>query len=62
MAELPGALPRDVPNYHEREAAHLRTLAETATTRRIKERLLKEAEQHELLARELAAAMSEGTV
>ena len=54
MAELPRAFPRDVPNYHERQAAHLRTLAETATTRAVKDRLLREAEQHDELAREVA--------
>ena len=48
---LPRALPRDVPDYHERQAAHFRALAETATTARIKARLLHEAEQHERTAR-----------
>lgn len=48
---LPRALPRDVPDYHERQAAHFRTLAETATTRQVKARLLAEAEQHEQIAR-----------
>ena len=41
---LPRALPRDVPDYHERQAAHFRALAETTTTRRVKTRLLREAE------------------
>jgi hypothetical protein len=49
--KLPNALPRDVPNYHEREAAHLRALADSATTRAVKDRLLREAEEHEELAR-----------
>ena len=44
------ALPRDTPDYHARQAAHLRALAEHATTVRIKARLLREAEQHECLA------------
>ena len=44
------ALPRDVPDYHARQAAHLRALAENATTNRLKARLLDEAEQHERLA------------
>jgi hypothetical protein len=44
------ALPRDVPDYHARQAAHLRALAENATTARLKARLLGEAEQHERLA------------
>ena len=48
---LPRALPRDVPDYHERQAAQFRALAETATTRREKARLLHEAEEHEQIAR-----------
>jgi len=44
---LPRALPRDVPDYHERQAAHFRALAETATTRRAKARLLREAEKED---------------
>ena len=44
------ALPRDVPDYHARQAAHLRALAQNATTARLKARLLDEAEQHERLA------------
>lgn len=55
-ARLPQSLPRDVPNYHEREASHLRALAETTTTHAIKERLLREAEEHEELARYFAEA------
>ena len=38
------ALPRDVPDYHARQAAHLRALAASATTARLKARLLKQAE------------------
>jgi hypothetical protein len=49
--KLPRALPRDVPDYHGRQAAHFRALASTATTARVKARLLREAEQHEQLAR-----------
>ena len=49
---LPRALPRDVPTYHERQAAHFRALASTATTARIRARLLNEAEGHEKLARD----------
>jgi len=41
------ALPREVPDYHARQAAHLRALAENATTARQKNRLVKEAERHE---------------
>lgn len=50
----PRALPRDVPNYHEREAGHLRALAETATTEGVRARLLKQAEEHERLGEEMA--------
>jgi len=49
---LPRALPRDVPTYHERQAAHFRALASTATTAPVKARLLSEAEEHEKLARD----------
>ena len=56
MSELPRALPRDVPDYHQRQAAHLRALAETATTRAVKERLLQEAERHEEMVGEIADA------
>ena len=45
------ALPRDAPGYHERQAARLRDLASAATTSPVKERLLREAEQHERMAR-----------
>ena len=48
---LPRAIPRDVPDYHERQAAHFRALASTATTAGVKARLLREAEQHEQIAR-----------
>jgi hypothetical protein len=44
------ALPMDVPDYHARQAAHLRALAENATTAGLKARLLEEAEQHDRLA------------
>ena len=43
-------LPRDVPGYHARQAAHLRALAENATTPRLKARLIEQAEEHERLA------------
>ncbi len=48
--KLPRALPRDVPDYHERQAAHFRALASTATTARVKTRLLREAKEHEQIA------------
>jgi len=44
------ALPRDVPDYHARQAAHLRALAESATTPRVKARLLEQAEELERIA------------
>jgi hypothetical protein len=44
------ALPREVPDYHARQAAHLRALAESATTARLTARLIDEAEQQERLA------------
>ena len=44
------ALPRDVPDYHTRQAAHLRALAENAPTARLKARLLREADEHDRLA------------
>src|SRR6266566_7918027 len=43
------ALPRDVPDYHARQAAHLRALAVNATPTRLKARLLDQAEQHDRL-------------
>lgn len=48
--KLPRALPRDVPNYHSRQAAHFRVLASQATTVRAKTQLLQEAEGHERVA------------
>jgi len=48
---LLGALPEDVPDYHERQAAHLRALAANTTTAPIKARLLDAAQAHERLAR-----------
>jgi hypothetical protein len=49
--KLPRALPRDVPDYHERQAAHFRALATTAPTARLKTRLVREAEKHEKVIR-----------
>jgi hypothetical protein len=57
MTALPQTLPRNAPDYHAREAAHLRTLAEAATTSAIKRRLLREAEEHEGLAKEIAQSL-----
>jgi hypothetical protein len=39
------------PGYYERQAAHFRELASAATTARLKTRLLREAEEHEQIAR-----------
>jgi hypothetical protein len=50
--KLARALPRDVPDYHQRQAAHFRALAETATTAAVKARLLREAEEHDLIVAE----------
>ena len=50
------ALPRDTPDYHSRQAAHLRALADAARPARLKARLVKEAEEHERLAEEEPAA------
>ena len=52
----PKALPPDVPDYHARQASHLRALAGNATTPRLKARLLNEAEEHDLAQREAEAA------
>ena len=48
---LGAALPWEVPDYHQRQAAHLRSLAATATTVKVKARLLDEARKHEDIAR-----------
>lgn len=42
-------LPRDAPRYHERQAAHLRALADQAT-RKTKQQLLEQAGEHERAA------------
>jgi len=52
------ALPRDTPDYHARQAAHLRALAATVTQGRAKVRLLAEAEEHERLAGEEVDAIN----
>jgi hypothetical protein len=56
------ALPRDTPDYHARQAAHLRALAESATATQLKARLVKEAEQHEWLAAEELEELNAPTV
>jgi hypothetical protein len=40
-------------DYHEREAARLRSLLEMATTPALRARLLEQAKEHEQLAEEL---------
>jgi hypothetical protein len=47
---LPPALPREVPDYHERQAAHCRALASCAPGLALKTRLLRDAEAHEEIA------------
>jgi hypothetical protein len=50
IEKLPPALPRDVPDYHERQASHCRALASSADSPALKARLLREAEEHEKIA------------
>ncbi len=45
------AFPWEVPDYHQRQAGHLRSLAAEATTVKVKARLLREAREHEDIAR-----------
>src|SRR5690349_9412706 len=47
---LPPALPKEVPDYHERQASHCRALAASAPSFTLKARLLQEAEAHEKIA------------
>jgi len=54
--KLPRALPRNTPYYHERQAAHFRALALTMTSCRAQVRLLKEAEEHDQMARHKTAS------
>ena len=56
--KMPRALPRSVPDYHERQAAHLRALADSVTTERIKTRLLQQAEEHDRIAAEVETVES----
>ncbi|MGD9616699.1 MAG: hypothetical protein AB7H90_16080 [Alphaproteobacteria bacterium] len=50
IGKLPPALPREVPDYHERQASHCRALASSAPSLTLKARLLQEAEEHEKIA------------
>src|SRR5713226_8843685 len=52
------ALPREIPDYHQRQAAHLRSLAANATTVKMKARLLEEARKHEDIAQSEAEPTS----
>ena len=54
--KLPRVLPREIPDYHTRQAAHFRALAESVTTATMKAQLLKQADEHERLAEEVAIA------
>ncbi|HTV90144.1 MAG TPA: hypothetical protein VME41_14110 [Stellaceae bacterium] len=45
--------PKDIVAYHQHHAAHLRAVAAAITTRRLRVRLLQEAEQHDLLAEDI---------
>jgi hypothetical protein len=54
--KAPRALPADVPDYHARQASHLRALAGNATTPILKAGLLKEAEEHDHAQREVETA------
>ena len=46
------ALPRDTPDYHARQAAHLHVLAQNASPTELNARLLEEADRHAQLAEE----------
>jgi hypothetical protein len=50
ITRLPPALPREVPDYHGRQASHCRALARSAHSPVVKARLLREAEEHEKVA------------
>ncbi len=47
---LPPALPREVPDFHQRQASHCRALAASAPSLSLRLRLLREAEEHERIA------------
>ena len=50
IAKLPPALPREVPDYHGRQASHCRALAASTHSPTLRERLLQDAEEHEKIA------------
>jgi hypothetical protein len=49
---IKAAAPAETPDYHRRQAAHLRKLAGTVTTSPLETRLLREAEELEQFAQE----------
>jgi len=59
---LSRALPKEVPDYHQREAAHLRALAETATTPALKRRLKRAAAEHDEMSHDVAEAAEKSPV
>ena len=50
MGKLPPALPREVPDYHGRQASHCRALASSEPSPALRQRLLQEAEEYEKIA------------
>jgi hypothetical protein len=61
IEKLPPALPREVPDYHGRQASHCRALAGSAHSPAVRARLLQEAEEHEKIAcAETRAGIAEG--
>jgi len=57
---MPRVLPRSVPGYHARHAAHLRALAEVERDGSLKSRLLDDAQRHQRLeARSAAVPLQE---
>ena len=58
---IPRVLPRTVPGYHARYAAHLRALAEVARDGSLKSRLLDDAQRHERIEARSAAVSLQQT-
>jgi len=57
---IPRVLPRNVPSYHARHAAHLRALAEVERDGSLKSQLLDDAQRHERIeARSAAVPLQE---
>ena len=57
----PRVLPRSVPGYHARHAAHLRALAEVERDGSLKTRLLADARRHERIEARSAAVSLQDT-